>query len=123
LLKKSVLGRPEGVPAIRLYFPVIVTTAKLYAASVDYDETDLSDGDLADITGEEVPFVRLTKSLSVPQAGAAGLIRNGTIQELRNFAQRTVVVVQARHFAELLDTWQLKLDSAQSWLINCNLLS
>jgi hypothetical protein len=117
------LGRPDGVPSTRLYFPVIVTTAKLYAAFGNYDETNLVDGDLPDITGEEVPLVRLTKSLSVPQAGAPGIRRNGTIQNLGSAAQRTVLVVQAQHFTELLESWQLKLDSAQSWLINCNLLS
>jgi hypothetical protein len=119
----QLLVRPDGVPAIRLYFPVIVTTAKLYAASGDYAETDLSGGDLLDIAGEEVPLVRFTKSLSVPHMGSSGLLRNSKLEDLGKFAMRTVMVVQARHFSRLLEDWQLKLDCAQSWLINCNLLS
>lgn len=116
------LGQLDGIPATRLYFPVIVTTARLYVAIGDYDETDLAQGDLADIAGEEVSMVRFTKSLSAPPIVTPRAPRAKDIRGLGQLAQRTVMVVQARHFSEFLGRWELKLDSAPDWLQNVDLL-
>jgi hypothetical protein len=113
----TLAGITVGVPPARVYFPVIVTTAKLYVAYGNYEDTNLADGDLERIAGEEVPFVRLTKSLSVPQPGLGAARRTNAIRGLGDAAERSVLVVQAQQFGAFLDHWQLKLDSTtQTWL-------
>src|SRR5690606_17953157 len=49
---------------LRIYFPVLVTTAKLFACLYRQESISLATGTIADAKFEEVPFVRFRKQVS-----------------------------------------------------------
>src|SRR5574337_442937 len=54
--------RSKGLPGIRFYFPIIVTTAKLKICRYFPSRIDLSSGQIPDGKFEDVPFLRFTKA-------------------------------------------------------------
>jgi hypothetical protein len=98
------LAEHAGTPNFsRLYIPVLVTTARLFAASFDPSTVSLQDGALPkDASFEEVPFVRFRKALSVRSQPPAGDLR-----ELNKATERTIFVVQAESLTLFLNRFEL----------------
>jgi hypothetical protein len=100
--RASVAGPAEALK--RVYVPMIVTTAKLYICDADYEKVDLQTGEVPGPTAIEVPAVRFMKSLVSldPRLSSAN-----TAEEFAQQSERSVVVVQAAHFADFLNGWDL----------------
>lgn len=88
----------------RVYVPVLVTTAHLFAASFDPSTITLSDGALPDDTSlVEVPYIRFRKALSVK----ALLSSASNLKELSMTNERTVFVVNAEQVTMFLNQFEL----------------
>lgn len=88
----------------RVYIPMIVTTANMYICDAEYARVDPQTGEVPDLSATEVPIVRFMKSLGSPDP------RQSSATSIEQFAQqseRSVVVIQAAHFANCLDEWDL----------------
>jgi hypothetical protein len=60
--------RRDNTESLRMYFNVIVTTAKLAVAKFDAEHLSTTDGTLAEADFTEVPFVRVRKQFSLRPA-------------------------------------------------------
>ncbi|MHB8793183.1 MAG: hypothetical protein ACYC6O_07575 [Thermoleophilia bacterium] len=87
---------------MRVYIPVIVTTACLQVFKYDPAEIQIATGEFNDADFETVPFVRFRKSLS---------LRSSRVQTARDipqsslFSERTIYVVNSSHITEFLRDW------------------
>src|SRR5690348_3092413 len=59
------LSLKRGKNRVRIYFNVVVTTAKLMVCELDPEKISVSDGKIKDPQYFEVPFIRFRKQLSV----------------------------------------------------------
>ena len=88
----------------RIYLPVLVTTARLFAASFDPSTVTLNDGALPnDASFVEVPYIRFRKALSVRARSSS--VNN--LKELSNTSERTVFVVHAESVTAFLNQFEL----------------
>ena len=99
---------PQQLPrpgVVRVYTPVIVTTAELFVCDGHYDKVDLASGELDAAVAKihPVPFVRFTKTLGAPRVTPT----TATISDLASDARQTVIVVQARNISDFLARWEL----------------
>ena len=85
----------------KIYLPMIVTTARLYICDCDYKTINLDRGEIANTQMLPTPLIRFQKSLST-QTAAGG---PATLEEAAAAAERTVVIIQASAFLEILDQW------------------
>ncbi len=83
----------------KLYFPVIITTAELKICVLDPSDITVDSGMLEKATFETVPFVRFRKSLVPAPTSAAG-----SLTEASEHMERTVLVMNASHILNLLDS-------------------
>jgi hypothetical protein len=89
----------------RTYVPMIVTTAEMYICDADYEDIDLETGEVADLTrSAEAPVVRFMKAFDAGDARQSGAV---SIEKFAGQSERTVVVVQARAFIDLLSKWDV----------------
>lgn len=90
---------------VRVLVPVIVTTAKLWAMYFDVDAVSLEDGMLkSDATEQcDVPWVRFRKPLSTEVPSSAA-----DLGKLVQASERTVFIVQAKHFVGFLAQFRLQ---------------
>lgn len=88
----------------RVYVPVLVTTACLFAASFDPSAITLNDGALPnDASFVEVPYIRFRKALSVPLRSSS----SHNIREFSSTSERTVFVVNAESITAFLNQFEL----------------
>jgi hypothetical protein len=88
----------------RIYVPVLVTTARLFAASFDPATVTLSDGALPnDASFKEVTYMRFRKSLSVQTRSSS--VNN--LRKIREVSERTVFVVHAESVTAFLNQFEL----------------
>jgi hypothetical protein len=95
---------------LRMYFSVIVTTARLKVCVFDAEKISLSDGKLADASFDEVPFIRFRKQLStrVPKLEVSGW--HTAHARLVRGKEHTVFVVNADSLLDFLS--QFSIDNA-----------
>jgi len=101
------LGDPRD--SHRIYIPMIVTTARLWACRFKPEDIELATGEVTNTDFEEVPFIRFRKALTPPTEPEPG----GDIDEMpyRTFRrisreqERTVIVVNAASFVTHLEAW------------------
>ena len=87
----------------RIYTPVIVTTAKLILCDIDYQDFDVQSGEMLADSSRQVPFIRFTKSLSVPET----YLGADNLSDISKQSERSVVVVSAGSFVEFLNKWDV----------------
>lgn len=105
--------RRNGDTDIKVFFPVIVTTAKLRLATFDPATISLSDGTLQNAEFTDVPYVRFRKQLGVARADTMTNITNPW-SDLAHMKENTVFVVYApslNGFFEELEVQEACLDS------------
>lgn len=91
---------------IKVFFPVIVTTAKLRLAKFDPATISLSDGTLQNAEFTDVPYVRFRKQLGVAHANAADA---GTLwSDLAYTKENTVFVVHAPSLNAFLEELEIQ---------------
>jgi len=99
--------------SLRMYFSVIVTTAKLSVCVFDADMVSLSDGMLSDAQFHEAPYVRFRKQLStrVPNIDQA----NGdSTRLLAKAKEHTVFVVNSEALLTFLSGFEVDNSSLRS---------
>lgn len=96
--------------ALRVYFPVIVTTAKLRVCRFDGDAVSMSDGKVPKLEIEDVPFVRFRKQLST-RIPRVEMSVDDIPFSLSRHKERTVFVVNSEEFISFLNTFEVRNDS------------
>jgi hypothetical protein len=98
----------------RVYFPLIITTAKLVAVEYDQNNLDIINGKFPKpILGEqikEVPIIKFRKSFST---SIEYLNKVDSLDQAHQYSQRTVFVVNSEHikeFFKLLNSFSLFVD-------------
>lgn len=90
----------------KLFFNVIVTTAKLIVCEYDPANIKLEDGSLLDAEFKEVPYVRFRKQLSPLYEVPEGLSTLGE-QDIARAKESTVFVVNSMHIHKFLLEFEL----------------
>jgi len=95
---------------LKLFFSVIVTTAKLTVANFDPAVISLQDGTLSDAKFETVPFVRFRKQLGVHHSllTPEQYLTGGDLAYLK---ESTVFVVNAEHICSFLTDFDVSSSS------------
>lgn len=91
---------------LRMYFSVIVTTAKLQVCAFESEKVSLVDGKVADAEFTEVPFVRFRKQLSTRPASVPLTVVDGFYGFVRA-KEHTVFVVNAEALPDFLATFEV----------------
>jgi len=91
---------------LKIYFNVIVTTAKLQVCRFDPGTISLTDGTLTDAKFEEVPFLRFRKQLNpvydIPEVYAVA--GNADVARAK---ENTVFVVNSEHILDFLKNFEI----------------
>jgi hypothetical protein len=87
----------------RIYTPIVVTTARLILGDVDFSKFDVEKGEASGSSFVEVPFIRFTKSLSVPEK----FVGADTLSEIADQSERSVVIVSAGALVAFLSRWDI----------------
>lgn len=98
--------RAQLKDALRMYFSVIVTTAKLQVCSLDPEKISFVDGKVADVAFEEVPFVRFRKQLSTRPVAVPRGVR-GDFYHFVRAKEHTVFVVNAEALPRFLAAFEV----------------
>ena len=98
-------------PIRRIYIPVIVTTAKLYICDADYSTVDPLTGEVPIESITEVPMMRFAKSLVLLDADRTAA---DSVEKVADQSERSVLIIQAAAFTEILKKWNLSGRMPQS---------
>ncbi len=94
----------NDLPLVRVYFPVVITTAQLEVCRFKLGDVKLENGTLKDSQFETVPFIRFRKSLTTR-------LTNGetpkNIEETNQNRERTVLVINASRLSNILQEFRL----------------
>jgi len=96
----------QSKDTLRIYFSVIVTTAKLQVCSFEPEQVSLVDGKVADAKFSEVPFVRFRKQLSTRPASVPLNVVDGFYGFVRA-KEHTVFVVNAEALPDFLAQFEV----------------
>jgi len=104
-------------PGLRLYHPVLVTTANLHVCRLPAGSVDLKSGEapVSTMGLAEIPVVRLTKAFTPPLGTEGG----SDLYQLAQGLERTVFVVTATHFVQFmkdLEVTKRGLPIHQPWM-------
>lgn len=86
---------------VRIFVPVIVTTAELHVCRFDHSDISLATGEIDKMGFEVVPFVRFRKQLSNRQIPLR-LNQRTTYRDIDREKENTVFVVNSQHIMEFL---------------------
>ena len=96
--------------SLRMYFNVIITTAKLKVCSFDPNMVSMENGKLDNTEITEVPFLRFRKQLSTRTLKNGSLITDGFYSLIRE-KENTVFVINAEHFLSFLAIFEVNNSS------------
>lgn len=85
----------------RVYFNVIITTARLHVGTFDPARISIKDGTLTESSFIEVPYLRFRKQLTNGQ-DLSSAIATGRYREVSRAKENTIFVVNADHLTEFL---------------------
>ncbi|MBX9916177.1 MAG: hypothetical protein K2Y07_02895 [Nitrosomonas sp.] len=91
---------------LRMYFGVIVTTAKLKVCLVDPTRISISDGKIQDASFRDVPYLRFRKQL-VSHHKVSGHHAIGSHSEISRAKESTVFVVNAEALTQFLQEFEV----------------
>jgi hypothetical protein len=103
--------KPQTKGLVRMYFSVIITTAKLRVSTIDPEKISLADGKIADAQFKEVPFVRFRKQLSTRPRSSALDIRGAAREK-----EHTVFVVNSESILDFLSAFDVDSDALSPYL-------
>ncbi len=93
--------------ALRMYFSVIVTTAKLRVCSFDSQSILLSTGEIANAKYTEVPFLRFRKQLAYHREIPKIRLSAG-YGEIAKAKESTVFIVTSESFSDFLHCFEVE---------------
>lgn len=102
----------------RLYFPVLITTAKLFACLYSQESISLATGTLANSKLEEVPFVRFRKQVS-PSYQAPSVYATFNRRELSRAKENTIFVVNSERINEFLHEFDIDSEGSNRNYLHC----
>lgn len=112
-LEELGLGEAGVVPDRKIYLPVVVTTAKLWACFFEPEEIDLLKGELTSAGNfEEIPFLRFRKGLSTYVTTRR---KTHDLRQASTERHRTIMIINSRFLIEFLKAWELPYDASQGW--------
>lgn len=91
---------------LRIYYNVIITTAELKVCNFDSSNVSLENGELSKHEFHSVPYVRFRKQLSVNTNNSKTGVP-ACYYEISYAKENTVFVVNASHFIEFLEEFEL----------------
>jgi hypothetical protein len=94
---------------LQIYFPLLVTTARLQACTYRPEDISLATGKVANAKFNEVPFVRFRKQLSPTQIIPPVYATFGR-KELAKAKEHTIFVVNSERIGEFLSAFSLDSD-------------
>ncbi len=109
-VEEALLGRRLRQATAYHYVPTIITTARLFVASVDIATIGLSDGKVPDASFASVPYVWMQKALSTRRASGEFVYDIGDAHKAK---LRSVLVIEASQVLEVLPT--LDIDGSVPW--------
>ena len=95
---------------LRMYFSVIVTTAKLQVCSFEPGKVSFLDGKVAETDFTEVPYIRFRKQLSTRPISAQLNVVSG-LHEFIRAKEHTVFVVNAQELPKFLANFEVDRSS------------
>jgi hypothetical protein len=100
---------------IRLYLPVIVTNAMLFACRFNRSNINLDTGKLSESDFNETPFIRFRKNLSSTLKSESPFTKS--LSEINQQNERTVLIINANELTKTLRTLNLsyKLNAPWPW--------
>jgi hypothetical protein len=98
---------------IRLYLPVIVTNAILYAGRFDITDVSIDTGKLLEADFQEVPFIRFRKNLSSTIKSESPFTRN--LNEINRHNERTVLIINAKGLTTILKNLDIPYHLNAPW--------
>lgn len=98
--KNFLMQRKEG---LRIYFSVIITTAKLKLCQFSPADISLQNGMIKDAKFEDVPFLRFRKQLSTQNVPYA----TDDLNDISYAKEHTVFIVHAEAIADFLTAFEL----------------
>ena len=99
----KIFGRYDANNLSRIYVPILVTTARLFAATFDPETITLAEGNLpSDASFKEVPYLRFRKTFSANMDSSAK-----SLIELHKTSEKTIFVVNAESVTEFLNQLEL----------------
>jgi hypothetical protein len=92
---------------LKVYFPTVVTTAKLAICRYDPSKVSLENGEIGNGEGEfeEVSLVRFRKSLST---NLSSFPATDNLKQVAEESERTVFVIQASGLSDVLRRWSIE---------------
>lgn len=93
------IGPQRAYGAARIYFPAIITNARLRVGRFSSTDVDLETGKLDKLDSEDVPFVRFRKNLST---GVGARPQVSDISEANRENERTVFVINSSSLESVL---------------------
>lgn len=101
--------------SLRMYFSVIVTTAKLQVCSFEPGKVSLLDGKVAETEFTEVPYIRFRKQLSTRPTSAHFNVVSG-LHEFIRAKEHTVFVVNAQALTEFLTDFEVDESALRNFI-------
>ena len=100
---------------IRIYLPVIVTNALLYACRFNISDVNLDTGRLSESDFNEIPFIRFRKNLSSTIKSESPFTKD--LNEVNRQNERTVLVINAKELTKTLRDLNIsyKLNAPWPW--------
>ena len=95
---------------LRMYVPVIITTAKLHLSRFNPGNVNMATGEPADVAHEEIKWVRFRKQFSSDVAVAPRNVE-WDFSELARAKEKQIFVVNVLAFPEFLSQWKV-IDSS-----------
>jgi hypothetical protein len=99
---KSTIERLGISNSIMYYLPIIVTTANLNDITFNRAEIDIETGNISESDSKPIKFIRFRKNLSTSIEYKLSNSAITSIDQLNSEYDRTVFIVQAKSFIELL---------------------
>jgi hypothetical protein len=115
LAQEEKWAQAQKVDSLRMYFSLVLTTARLQVCVFDPEKITLNDGKISDPQFEEVPYVRFRKQLSTraPDVDDATRLPRGlaTHEALARAKEHTVFVVNSEKLLSFLSEFSVQNES------------
>lgn len=98
---------------IRVYLPVIVTNAVLYACRFNISDINIDTGKLSESEFTQVPFIRFRKNLSSTIKSNSPFTSN--LNEINRQNERTVLIINAKELTTILSRLDLPYQLNAPW--------
>lgn len=101
LANETIQLSPEDKNIRKIYYNVLVTTAKIQVCVINPNEISISDGTIENPVFDEVPYIRFRKQL-LSTVNITNKYENYQNHEIAKAKESTILVINSEHFLEFL---------------------